>query len=105
MYAQADQAHDFPVGPYGVVPGQNANPGVDLDPAILLFFFPFFLVMSTDLRRYSSELSLVPGVRVQLVVTGSFYFFPFCFNAFVFTSLSVVVMSGTQFLVISSNCS
>jgi len=42
MYAQADQAHDFPVGPYGVVPGQNANPGVDLDPAILLFFFLFF---------------------------------------------------------------
>lgn len=40
MYAQADQAHDFPVGPYGMVPGQNANPGVDLDPTI--FLFPFF---------------------------------------------------------------
>lgn len=44
MYVQADQAHDFPVGPYGVVPGQNANPGVDLDSAIFSFFPSFFFL-------------------------------------------------------------
>jgi len=43
--------------------------------------------MSTDLRRYSSELSLVPGARVQLAVTGSFFLFHFfSFCTFVLTS-------------------
>lgn len=68
----------------------------DLDPAIFPFSFFFFWSWAPDLRRYSSELSLVPRARVQLAVTGSSSFY-----AFVFTSrfqLPLFVVSGTQFL-------
>lgn len=44
---QADQAHDFPVGPYGTGSWpEMQSQEFDLDPAIFLFSFIFFFFFS-----------------------------------------------------------